>query len=176
VLRQRQLQQDARDPGVGGQLVEHCGELVLGDVGGQVAVQVAHPGLDALAALVAHVDRRRGVVADQQRGQSRRRGQPGDLAGDLGAHAGGDGLAVDEGGGHGDSIQELQGRRAPATLAARPDPVIGTARKPRCREVVPIDNAGRAVRGGGGDRDWPVWARGSYSPWTTGRTRRCAAP
>ena len=72
VRRRRQLQQDPGDRRVGGELVEQGRGRLLVDVAGQVPVLVEHPRLDAEPALVADVDLRRRVVADEHRRQTRR--------------------------------------------------------------------------------------------------------
>ena len=66
-----QLQQDPGDRRVGGELVEQGGGRRLVDVPGQVPVPVLHARLDAEPALVADVDLRRRVVADEHRRQPR---------------------------------------------------------------------------------------------------------
>jgi hypothetical protein len=63
------LQQDSGDRRVRVQLVDDGGQPRLLDVGGQVAMQVAQADAAALPPLVANVELRGRVVADQQRDQ-----------------------------------------------------------------------------------------------------------
>ena len=64
-----QLKQDPADRRIAVALLDHRGHVVLGGVGGEVAVEVGDPDLGARLALVGDVDRRRGIVADEDRGE-----------------------------------------------------------------------------------------------------------
>jgi hypothetical protein len=84
--RQRQLDEDPRDIGVGSQLVDHSGGGFLGDVTGQVSVHIVRPGLNATFSLVAHTDCRGRILTEQDGGQHRRGGQSGVVGGDPIVH------------------------------------------------------------------------------------------
>ena len=71
MLRQRQLDEVAVAGRVGVQLVDDGFELLLRDVGGQVAPDRVDPDLAAVGVLHPHVRVRPRVVADQDRAQAR---------------------------------------------------------------------------------------------------------
>jgi hypothetical protein len=70
VRRQRQLHQDAVDAVVGVEAVDQRQQFVLGRRGRQVVRHADHAGAFAGAFLVAHVDGRGGIVADQNHRQA----------------------------------------------------------------------------------------------------------
>ena len=72
LVGQRQLQQDAVHAVVGVQLAEQLGELVRGDVAARLVVEGLDADLGRVLPLHAHVDGRRGIVADEHRRQARR--------------------------------------------------------------------------------------------------------
>src|SRR5579859_1523945 len=70
VRRGRQLQQDARDPGVPVELVQQRLDLLLRRGSRQLVGKALDPDLGAAALLVGDVDRRRRIVADEYRRQT----------------------------------------------------------------------------------------------------------
>ena len=82
MVRERQLDEDPVDRVVGVQLGDEPQELVLGRLGGQVVVVRLDPRLAARLVLLADVDLRRRVVADEHGGEADR-AELGDLGGDL---------------------------------------------------------------------------------------------
>ncbi len=104
-LRQRQLDENAVDAGIGIEPGDEGQKLGLAGRDRQAVLLGTEPRGIRLAALVADIDLARRILADQHHGEAR--GAPlGRLEGcgavpDLIENAGGDGLAVDTGGGHG---------------------------------------------------------------------------
>ena len=97
--RRRELEQDAGHARVGGQLLQDRVDLVVGGVLGQPVVEALDADLGRRLLLVADVERRGGVVADQHGGEPGRLvallDPRGDVALDLRAHVLRDRLAVD---------------------------------------------------------------------------------
>src|SRR5579862_2939474 len=100
----RKLAEDPAHAGIVAQLVDRGQRLRLTDVGGKWVVEALYSHLGARLALPGHIHRRRGVVADEDRGESRWAANHGRELGHLGgyvlAQALGCGTAVDDGGTH----------------------------------------------------------------------------
>ena len=136
VIGQRDLEQDPRDLRVGAQALEHGDQLVARRVGGQARVGRLDADLLGRLVLVGDVDVRGGVVAHEHGGQAR--AAPGlgherlDPGGDVGAHGGGDGAAVDHGGAHGSTVRSWRSslsnpeRRSRAVTVHRNDSAVPT--------------------------------------------------
>jgi hypothetical protein len=77
----------------------------LGRLRRQLVLEREHAALDRLRRLVAHVDRARGILADQHHGETgyeaMARLEARHVRRDVGANFGGDGFAIDGVGGHG---------------------------------------------------------------------------
>ncbi len=103
--RNRQLEQDPADLRVLVALLDDCCDLGLADAVVEVAMKVGDPGLGAGLALVGDVDRRRGIVADENRGEAGDGAgllpKLGDVNRHLGPDASGHCLAVDDRCAHG---------------------------------------------------------------------------
>ena len=98
------LDEDPVDLGIAVEAGDERHEVRLGDVAGELVMDRADPGLLARLPLVADVDVRGGVVADEHGRQPRRPSSGGDArrddAGDPPAQVGGDRLAVENLGCH----------------------------------------------------------------------------
>ncbi len=100
VIGQRHLHQDAVDRGIGIQPLDEAQELGLRGGVGQVVAHRHEPALLAGHALVAHVDVRGRVVADEHHGEPgpafAARGEPVAFLANLAPDVRRDGLAVDD--------------------------------------------------------------------------------
>jgi hypothetical protein len=98
--RERRLHQDPVDPVVGVHPVDHLEHLALARRRRHGLVERLHPGLAARRDLVADVDLRRGVLADEDRDEpgpvARALLEGGRIQRNLGPNVRGDRLAVDD--------------------------------------------------------------------------------
>ena len=118
LLGQRQLHQDAVDVRIGVELGDELEQHLLGRVLGKLVLERLHADLDGLRGLVAHVDLACRILADEHHGEPGReavlRLEPCHVGGDVGAHLGGNCLAVDEVGSHRRESPILSCRLRPA--------------------------------------------------------------
>ena len=99
LLRQRQLDQDAMNGWVAIQPFDQGQQIVLTGFGVQPVFETAHPHVQGLAGLVAHIDFAGRIVPDQDHGQAGLQTlerQLCHLVGDFGPKPGRKGLAVDD--------------------------------------------------------------------------------
>ena len=107
VPRERVLEEEGVDRGVGVELGDHLEDVGLGGVGGEVLVAADDAELGAVAVLHRHVVGRGPVVADQHRAQPRGEApvdEQLDPVDELGLDLGGDGFAVERLRGHGSKL------------------------------------------------------------------------
>ena len=104
LLGQRQLDEDPVHAAIRVQRGDAVEQLLRGHAGGEFMQHRAHARFLAGAHLVAHIDARGGIVADEDRGEAgphAARGEPGDLVLHRGADRSGERFAVEDLSGHG---------------------------------------------------------------------------
>ncbi len=116
VRGQGKLHQDAVDGGVGIERLHACQQFGLGHGRGPALQHRMHAGVFAGLDLVAHIDLRGRVLAHQDHGQARCDAlglEGGHTGADIGAQLAGEGVAVDQLGGHGAVGMGLKRKRPP---------------------------------------------------------------
>ncbi len=101
MLWQRQLNEDAVDVGIGGELRNLADQFFLRRFLRQADFNAAHAGFDGLLGFAGDVDVAGRIVADEHNGERRLRGKLLHRFGHTGADVRGDGLAVNAASGHG---------------------------------------------------------------------------